>query len=129
MNGLRLKAQEFDTERILPPPHLRLWFPTIVALIICFGYILCGRGFAGLHIPSVPIYIGEVLLIISFIYFFGDFFKYGVNRFQALQLLVFIGFVFLLVKDLINEHHETISMLRDSATFYYMLFLFLLRHQ
>ncbi|OQA47802.1 MAG: O-Antigen ligase [Bacteroidetes bacterium ADurb.Bin302] len=125
MNGLRLKAQEFDTERILPPPHLRLWFPTIVALIICFGYILCGRGFAGLHIPSVPIYIGEVLLIISFIYFFGDFFKYGVNRFQALQLLVFIGFVFLLVKDLINEHHETISMLRDSATFYYMLFLFL----
>jgi len=125
LNGLRLKTQELSAQEFLPISSHRLWFPSIVAAIICFGYILCGRGFAGLSIPNIPIYIGEVLLLISFIYFLGDFLRYGVNRFQKLQLLIFIAFSFLLVNDLINDHHETISILRDSATVYYLSFLFL----
>jgi len=101
----------------------KIWFPAIVAYIICFGYIFFGRGFAGLHLPGMPIYIGEILIFISFIYFFDDFFKKRINWFQKLIIFVIIGFSFLFAKDVILGKHELTYIFRDFATAYYIIFL------
>lgn len=102
-----------------------VWFPSLIAYMICFGYIFCGRGFAGLHIPGVPIYIGEILLLMSCIYFFNELNRCGITRFQKPVLLTLVGFGCLFVKDVLFGDHDLMDVVRNLATVYYILFLFL----
>ena len=102
-----------------------IWFYSFVAYIICFGYITCGRGFAGLHMPGVPIYIGEVLLLLSLVYFVPTLNKYGFTIFQTRITFVLCGFGLLFLNDLLFRNQNTFESIRDSATFYYILFVLL----
>lgn len=126
LNRLRLGTKEFNTLEILSTPVYRTWFHSLIACTIVFGYIFCGRGFAGLHIPDTSIYIGEIILVMSCLYFLSDIFKRSLNKFQTILAIIIIFFLFLILKDLIFQRdQEFTSIIRDGATVYYFIFLFL----
>jgi len=96
------------------------WF---VAAILCFGYILMGRGFAGIHIPGIPFYCGEFLIVLSLAWFFNQAVKNGVNGLQIFYFLIFSAFCGLfLFHASINGF--SLDAVRDFASVYYMVFLF-----
>ncbi len=99
-------------------------FNYIISYSVCFGYIFSGRGFAGLHIPGIPIYIGEYLLILSIINYSNDII-HRITKYQKKLLYILIALLCLIAKDIICEYYRIIDTLKDAATVYYILFLFL----
>lgn len=120
-----MKTESQHQTFLVPRPRHHVWFHSFVAYTFCFGYICMGRGFAGLHIPGVPIYVGEVLLVMSCVYIFKEFNRTGFTSFQMILLLPLSVFSILILKDSLFRGHDLMYVFRDSATVYYLLFLLL----
>lgn len=101
------------------------WFPCLCAYTVSLGYVFCGRGFAGLHIPGIPVYVGELLLAMAIVYFAPSLYRGMSTRFQAWTAFLLLGFTVLFVKDVISSRHPFYDIIRDYATVYYVLFLVL----
>lgn len=97
--------------------YLRLAF-----YFLLLGYFTLGKGFAYLHIPGTPIYIGEIFLALGLVIFLYTFKGSLVHYFIPILLFCIWGML-ITVRDFPDYGIET---LRDSAMYYYALFSLIL---
>ncbi len=89
---------------------------------ILMGYFTLGKGFAYLHIPNTPIYIGEVFLFFGFFISLSYFRPLFLSHFKA--IILFCAWGILITAQCFPKYH--IEALRDSAMYYYSFFSILI---
>ena len=95
-------------------------YERLLALLL-LGYFVGERGFAELHIPGTPLYIGEIILIAGLARILltprDDFY------FPIPALYCFFGLIALAIFSMCRHvWQDWVSSARDAATAYYMLF-------
>ena len=91
---------------------------TLVLYFLLLGYFTLGKGFAYLHIPATPIFVGELFLLSGLPIFLFQFNASILRNFIA--ILVFCAWGFLFTYQSFEVYY--IEALRDSAMYYYSFF-------
>ncbi|CAN5895978.1 hypothetical protein BH23ACT10_BH23ACT10_07140 [soil metagenome] len=101
------------------------WFTPSLALLL-FGYMFFSRTFAYIHIPGTPVFIGEIVMVIGII-------EAARVRPRMLEIVgrspilrALLAFMALCtVRLVVDLPRYGIDAIRDSATWYYGVFAFL----
>jgi O-antigen ligase len=100
-------------------PFLRL-LPVVLA-----GYALFDRGGAWIHVPGIPLFAGELMLVLALLVVAGatgTVLAGATNRIPCALLLVFILWGLLRTVPYVGTYH--IDAVRDAALWYYAVFAF-----
>ena len=98
--------------------------PAIALGVLLAGYMLGDRGFAYLHLPGTPLFVGEVVLAIITVYLIR-FYPINDDRLKSpvrLALVVFL--VYSAIRTLPYLGQFGIDALRDASQWYYGIFAF-----
>ena len=101
------------------PIRLKSFYLKVLIYVLFFGYAVLGKGFAYLHLPlNVPIYIGEIFLILGITILVKHLYEDKLSNLIPLSPFLILGTVILLI----NVGQYGLEALRDSAMVYYSLF-------
>ena len=98
--------------------------PAIALGVLLAGYMLGDRGFAYLHLPGTPLFVGEVVLAIIAVYLIR-FYPINDDRLKSpvrLALVVFLVYSALRTLPYLGQYG--IDALRDASQWYYGIFAF-----
>jgi len=112
------------------PSSGRGWYRLYLALLgpILFLYILFDRGFAHVHVPGTPLYVGESLLCVGVMALLSGthYVRRAITR-EPLLALMGVFMLWGLARTLPNiSSYGVLNCLQDAALWYYCLFAFLI---
>ena len=110
-----------EPERSLTSP---IRIPAIALGVLLAGYMLGDRGFAYLHLPGTPLFVGEIVLAIIIVYLIR-FYPINDDRLRSparLALVVFLLYSALRTLPYLGQYG--IDALRDASQWYYGIFAF-----
>lgn len=113
------------TTSIRSPDQVDLRPPLFARLlpIVLMGYVFLDRGFAWLHIPGIPLYPSEVVLIVGLTFSIRGMVRWTGWRLNVVPLLVaFAGWG--LIRTIPNLFGDVEATLRDAASWIYILLVF-----
>ena len=116
---MNLKLAQPQLTLLNSPIRLKSFYLKILIYVLFFGYAVLGKGFAYLHLPlNVPIYIGEIFLILGITILVKHLYEDKFSNLIPLSPFLIWGAVILLI----NLEQYGFEALRDSAMVYYSLF-------
>lgn len=98
--------------------------PAVVLGVLLAGYMLGDKGFAYLHLPGTPIFVGEMALTIIAVYLIG-FYPINDDRLRSpVRLILVVFLLYSAARTLPYLGQYGIDALRDASQWYYGILAF-----
>lgn len=98
--------------------------PAVVLGVLLAGYMLGDKGFAYLHLPGTPIFVGEMALAVIAVYLIG-FYPINDDRLRSpVRLILVVFLLYSAARTLPYLGQYGIDALRDASQWYYGVFAF-----
>lgn len=98
--------------------------PAVVLGVLLAGYMLGDKGFAYLHLPGTPIFVGEVALAVIAVYLIG-FYPINDDRLRSpVRLILVVFLLYSAARTLPYLGQYGIDALRDASQWYYGILAF-----
>lgn len=98
--------------------------PAVVLGVLLAGYMLGDKGFAYLHLPGTPIFVGEMALAVIAVYLIG-FYPINDDRLRSpVRLILVVFLLYSAARTLPYLGQYGIDALRDASQWYYGILAF-----
>ncbi len=98
--------------------------PAVVLGVLLAGYMLGDKGFAYLHLPGTPIFVGEMALTVIAVYLIG-FYPINDDRLRSpVRLILVVFLLYSAARTLPYLGQYGIDALRDASQWYYGILAF-----